>query len=569
MATMAPLTSRLSPRADKKRRRGAIVVLAAIFLVVMLGMIAFAVDLGYIALVKTQLQAAADSAALAAVAASTNATDATAAAQLFANKHTAGGRAIALQSSDVQSGTWDADARVFTATSGLSNAVQVTVRMNDTSGGKTPLFFGRIFGLNSISQQASAIATMNPRDICFVVDLSGSMNDDTQPESDTGAGSSYGAVIQQVFDDFNFGTYNYSRTKYWAGYPVLTSSKGSNWASNLATALKTNATYKNDPRYNTGTTTAATNWVIDVQIGQNLMPNAIPTPNSQVAASYNYWSKYIAWRDTWTSVYNYNDIGYTSYVSYMMYFGRDQKTASGNYTPLSLRSDLVACRTHSESTAGGTFTFPAREMPTHAGRRAIIAALQLIKTRNATMSDPSKRDYVSLISFDRGTDATSGVTIWQPLTSNYDLAMQQCTQLQATADNASSTATATGLIAAYNLLLPQSQGGSGRTSTNKIIVLLTDGKPNLLPTPAIGITSYTGDNYKDAALSQTATIQGKKWYAYAVGIGLGCDTDFMSRMATLGGTTTSHSGTDVENYESDLVSIFQNIITHPKLRLVQ
>ena len=41
-------------------------VLAAVFLVVMVGLIAFAVDIGYVGLVRTQLQAAADSSALAA-----------------------------------------------------------------------------------------------------------------------------------------------------------------------------------------------------------------------------------------------------------------------------------------------------------------------------------------------------------------------------------------------------------------------------------------------------------------------------------------------------------------------
>ena len=50
----------------RKNRRGIIAVLAALLFIVMLGMVAFAVDLGYTAMIQTQLQAAADSAALAA-----------------------------------------------------------------------------------------------------------------------------------------------------------------------------------------------------------------------------------------------------------------------------------------------------------------------------------------------------------------------------------------------------------------------------------------------------------------------------------------------------------------------
>ena len=45
------------------RRRGATVVLAAIFMGVMFGMVAFAVDIGYITQVRTELQRVADACA--------------------------------------------------------------------------------------------------------------------------------------------------------------------------------------------------------------------------------------------------------------------------------------------------------------------------------------------------------------------------------------------------------------------------------------------------------------------------------------------------------------------------
>ena len=77
------------------------------------------------------------------------------------------------------------------------------MRTNAANGGSTGLFFGRIFGKSSQDQSATAIATMNPRDIAFVVDLSGSMNDDTTPSSS----SSSTSLIQHVYDDFGFGTY--------------------------------------------------------------------------------------------------------------------------------------------------------------------------------------------------------------------------------------------------------------------------------------------------------------------------------------------------------------------------
>ncbi len=48
-----------------QNRRGAIIVLAAVMMSIMLMFVAFAVDLSYMALTKTQLQAAADASALA------------------------------------------------------------------------------------------------------------------------------------------------------------------------------------------------------------------------------------------------------------------------------------------------------------------------------------------------------------------------------------------------------------------------------------------------------------------------------------------------------------------------
>ena len=125
------------PSKPRQRRRGAIAVMAAVFLVVLLAMIAFAVDIGYLGMVRTQLQAAADSAALAAAGSSNlSQSQMVAAAQQFANANQAAGRAIQLNSSDVQFGTWDATyPRTFTPATGAATAVKVTVRTDADSGG--------------------------------------------------------------------------------------------------------------------------------------------------------------------------------------------------------------------------------------------------------------------------------------------------------------------------------------------------------------------------------------------------------------------------------------------------
>ncbi len=210
----------MQPKTATKRRsrRGAVVILAALLAVFLLGMIAFAVDIGYIVLVRTQLQATADSAALAAAGSMNDtAADMVAVAQKFAAFNIVTGRPAALRSSDVEPGTWDTNTRIFTPSESLGNAVRVTVRTDRTTGGETPLFFGKIFGKESVSLQASAVAMANPRDIAFVVDLSGSMNDDTEPcwASDaidsTFSSAGYSGIgsksMQNLYDDFDFGVY--------------------------------------------------------------------------------------------------------------------------------------------------------------------------------------------------------------------------------------------------------------------------------------------------------------------------------------------------------------------------
>jgi len=305
------------------------------------------------------------------------------------------------------------------------------------------------------------------------------------------------------------------------------------------------------------------------------MPAAKPTPNSANTGNYNYWKTYID--------YYWDELGYCSYVQFIMYYGgRTGKPGGSLYSPLSQFS--ADCPWHSESTAGGTFSFPPREMPTHAARRAIIAAIQVVKDCNQNITDPNQRDWVSVITFDA---LSNGTVIQVPLTSDYDAVMQGCAQLQAVPDSiGASTASEVGLIAARNHIKPESEGGMGRSAKDKIVILLTDGMPNQKQssssTISTYITQYPSSNFygdsshypQDATLMQTSTVQRGNWYLYPVGIGLGCDYGFMDRMARMGATANGDgqsprgSGNPAD-YESALTQIFQDIITNPKLRLVQ
>jgi hypothetical protein len=275
-------------------------------------------------------------------------------------------------------------------------------------------------------------------------------------------------------------------------------------------------------------------------------------------------------------------IGYKTYVQFMMDWGRDKAVAGLRPTPLSLTAP--DCPRRSESTAGGTFSFPPREQPMHSCRRAIIAGLQLIKTQNRATTNPAVADRVAIISFDFKN--AGGVTV-HPLDTNYNNAMLGVTTLQACRDEGYSTSTETGLIAARDLLKDSSQGGQGRPSANKVIILLTDGMPNdwsssngtldaypsSLPSAQSSNFYVPGSYWVNGPLMQTSLAKTDRWFSYPVGIGLGTDYDFMDRMARLAGTDKAGlslrgSGNPAE-YEQRLTDMLREIITNSRIRLVQ
>jgi hypothetical protein len=164
--------------------------------------------------------------------------------------------------------------------------------------------------------------------------------------------------------------------------------------------------------------------------------------------------------------------------------------------------------------------------------------------------------------------------------------MLACTGLQAVGDKGATTSTEDGLKTAREHIRPAAEGGQGRIATNKIVVLLTDGVPNLYSSDPADVDQFiassdqsgefynTGEYWKDAALMQTAQMQADGWYVYPVGVGLGTDYDFMDRMARLGETANdggqgSRGSGNPAEYEQRLVEIFEEIIDCPKVRLVQ
>jgi Mg-chelatase subunit ChlD len=158
---------------NASRRRGATVVLFAVMLVVVLTFFALSVDLGYVCSVKADLQAAADSGALAGTGMLLEGERvAEEAATRFTqtNMNNQGVMVGTKNEIDVQTGHWSTTSRTFIPGGQPRDAVKVIATANDAS-----LFFGRAFGNRTVVSQAKAVAAYRPRDIMLVLDVSGSM----------------------------------------------------------------------------------------------------------------------------------------------------------------------------------------------------------------------------------------------------------------------------------------------------------------------------------------------------------------------------------------------------------
>jgi len=169
-------------RQQKQTRRGAIAVLAAFLAIVLVAMVAFSVDIGYVLTAKEELQRTADASALAtcweygkqlslgqtstAAAQLARATASDYAASNGVTGHPmyvsanvdndAGGDIVFGYVSDLNGG-----ANSFqTGDAALYNAVQVRARKESSLNGEVPYFFARVFGMHGQILRAGATAAI-------------------------------------------------------------------------------------------------------------------------------------------------------------------------------------------------------------------------------------------------------------------------------------------------------------------------------------------------------------------------------------------------------------------------
>lgn len=145
-------------------RRGSVIVLAALCLVVVVAFLAFSVDIGYVVVTECELQNAADAGALSGARALPDGKEAAVSrAYDWAHKNIAAGQNVDVNvESDIELGFWDEDTAHFQVISEDStinpNAVRVICRRDSQGGNPLPLLFARILGTEHAELSVSCIA---------------------------------------------------------------------------------------------------------------------------------------------------------------------------------------------------------------------------------------------------------------------------------------------------------------------------------------------------------------------------------------------------------------------------
>ena len=159
-------------------QRGVTAIVVAIVLPILIGFVALAVDIGFVAMTKNELQNIADATSLAGaghlgsiykdlsyaqqqsyVCQGQDLTDIQNVITDIASKNKAGGMgSISINVGDVEIGTWDGSA--FNSTANQPDAVKVTARRDGAANGPITTFFARIFGIDTADVEADAIAAL-------------------------------------------------------------------------------------------------------------------------------------------------------------------------------------------------------------------------------------------------------------------------------------------------------------------------------------------------------------------------------------------------------------------------
>lgn len=550
-------------------RKGAVIVLAALLMVMLLGMLAFSIDLGYQVTVQTELQRSADAGALAGVGVLVDGDDnARTTATQFCKANLVGSEELKDAEINVESGLW-VDGAFAPAPSGTTpSALRVTL-----DNRSQPYYFGRLFGRQSFDSHAESIAVYQPRDIMVVLDFSGSMSDDSELKSIGTLGRAWvEGNLQTMYGEL--GSPSYGSMQFAPTYVTLTGMSPTN--SNMAqinvqflqssvkvTSTKTISSVR--LQFNGGSTQNFTGLsgnsvtvsgtgsnsgkridVAWVKSGTNDSNNPagygerfedtsakIKTFFGLTNVPYPYasgsWDDYINYMKTNNNIHSAGyrkGYGYMTWINYL----QEQKAAYNQTADL----------------------WKTSEQPVSALKDAFDVFLSYMQS-----VDTEDRVGLAIYTSAGGTALVETYPNGETgLTYDFAQISTTCQQRQA-GHYHSQTNIGDGLKAGRDEI-----ANNGRTNAAKLIILMTDGLANL---PS---NTTTGKSY---LLTQAQLCADSDIPVVTITLGTGADTAIMQQVADLTGGVHFNvpGGQPIADVQEDLEEVFKQVANDHPLKLVK
>lgn len=572
-----------SGRCAHHGRKGVILVLSALVIVVMLIMAAFAIDIGFIVLTKAQLQNAADAATLAAVLEMGNKVEtpdwddikkqATAQAIKVARMNRAAGRPVDVPEVDVIFGRRLNGSIVWSPPNPPYNSVKVITRRDDenpdSNRGKLRLHVARIIGHDFAKVTATSRAFVNIRDLVFVIDKSGSMRSDTErrPTYFGNNAGMYGGGegLQKIYDDL-FGDGSSGSGGPAPGlvmqHPAAAGTphnEKKDTASKLAASFPGyknlyDWTLNNDLFDNskTGSQLSEAEF-FDQEFPAADLPSGLPDEHwrhwkwqAYANAVFERPSANVATHDGGRSHDLEGYIGYESYVTFLIHQGLLPAYKSQRIEPYHPGNNPR--RLYPLAKVGDQWKTDGEPLvriyPLHNVRVATMKGIQAIEE----LSTPGSiaLDKVGYVSY--GTIAN----VEMDLTDDLDRAENAAANLALGAHGRANgwTNIQMGIKMARKVL---TEGTAQRPHATKVMVVLSDGIPTVFDDAG---EVRNGSKGRTNAVNQAQLAADSGIKIHTIAMGRGADRDLMEKIAELGKGQAYIIGADGNINEDELVDVF-------------
>lgn len=569
-------------RCPERTRRGAILVLSSVLLILLAGMVAYSVDLGYVYTVRTELKRATDAAALAGAGALPQGADvAYQSAVDFLLRNPVANRFVTGEENRQQrleeflaqhpeaiqfeTGHWDAVRREFVPSTDRPSAVRVVANLRGA-----PLFFGRIFGRDTFDLQAESIARFQPRDIVLVLDFSASMNDDSELRRISEFGESWRpAILAELTETWQeLGSPQFGSLPFEPDYVTLVGKaptkpcepqiwvkfleyerkvyvESSKNLSNVVVQYSDGTTQKYDNLsgktgvFGSGAKTITRVWV---KSGCNDSGDG-PGYGERFEASWtNDNTRIKQWFGLQNVPYPFPQGSWDEYINYV-------KTSSyihaakyrKKYGLLNLVNYWLEQRPKANETP---VLWQTSAEPVHSLKQAVQVFVDHLKRVRS-------EDRLGLAIYN-SPDGTA--LLEHPLSTDFDTVSAIVAERQA------------GHYDRYTNIGAGLQQGwleldaRGRVNAKKVIVLMTDGWANRPTT-----------NPREYALEQARIAASKGYQILSISFGVEADTALMEEIARIGGGRHFRipGGSSVDQYRQQLISVFRQIADDHPLALVK